>query len=72
MDFILKGIIFLLVSFIIFQLIRVVELSSKLSGQKDEITDQSNNINGWLSLLYGIGYMVFFYLQVKWWNKLTL
>ena len=72
MDFILKGIIFLLVSFIIFQLIRVVELSSKLSGQKDEITDQSNNINGWLSLLFGIGYMVFFYLQVKWWNKLTL
>jgi len=72
MDFILKGIIFLLVSVIIFQVIRVVELSSKLSGQKDEITDQSNNINGWLSLLYGIGYMVFFYLQVKWWNKLTL
>ena len=72
MDFILKGIIFLLVSFIIFQLIRVVELSSKLSGQKDEINDQSNNINGWLSLLYGVGYMIFFYLQVTWWNKLTL
>ena len=54
MDFILKGIIFLLVSFIIFQLIRVVELSSKLSGQKDEINDQSNNINGWVSLLYGL------------------
>ena len=65
MDFILKGIIFLLVSFIIFQLIRVVELSSKLSGQKDEINDQSNNINGWLSLLYGVGYMIFFYLQVN-------
>jgi len=72
MDFILKGIIFLLVSVIIFQVIRVVELSSKLSGQEDEITDQSNNINGWLSLLYGVGYMIFFYLQVKWWNKLTL
>ena len=42
MDFILKGIIFLLVSFIIFQLIRVVELSSKLSGEKDEISDKSN------------------------------
>ena len=62
MDFILKGIIFLLVIVIIFQVIRTIELSSKLSGHKDEINDQSNNINGWLSLLFGVGYMLFFYL----------
>jgi len=72
MDFILKGIIFLLVAIIIFQMVRTIELSSKLSGGKDEITDKSNNINGWISLLFGVGYMVFFYLQVKWWNNLTL
>ena len=40
MDFILKGIIFLLVTIIIFQMIRAIELSSKLSGEKDEITDK--------------------------------
>ena len=72
MNFILKGIIFLLVTFIIFQMIRAIELSAQLSGRKDEVTDKSNNINGWLSLFFGIGYMVFFYFQVKWWNKLTL
>jgi cytochrome c oxidase subunit 2 len=55
------------------QLIRIFELSSKARKRAEyEITDQDNNNQGWLMLLFGIGLMVSFFWMLASWSKLML
>ena len=55
------------------QLIRIFELSSKARKRAEyEITDQDNNNQGWLMLLFRIGLMVSFFWMLASWSKLML
>jgi len=55
------------------QLIRIFALSSKARKRAEyEITDQDNNNQGWLMLLFGIGLMVSFFWMLASWSKLML
>ena len=72
LNFILKIAIGLLVIITFFQVIRLIELSSRLAENKDQVTDKSNFYNGLLLLLSGIGLLAFFFWQRAEWGHLTL
>ena len=54
------------------QIIRVFEISSRINKNSNEVSDGSNNINGILLLLAGIGLIVFFFWQRAEWMDQTL
>lgn len=54
------------------QIIRVFEISSRIKQNVNEVSDGSNNINGILLLLAGIGLIVFFFWQRAEWMDQTL
>ena len=54
------------------QIIRVFEISSRIKQNGNEVSDGSNNINGILLLLAGIGLIVFFFWQRAEWMDQTL
>ena len=54
------------------QIIRVFEISSRINQNSNEVSDGSNNINGILLLLAGIGLIVFFFWQRAEWMDQTL
>lgn len=54
------------------QIIRVFEISSRINQNGNEVSDGSNNINGILLLLAGIGLIVFFFWQRAEWMDQTL
>ena len=54
------------------QIIRVFEISSRINKNGNEVSDGSNNINGILLLLAGIGLIVFFFWQRAEWMDQTL
>ena len=60
-NFILKILIGLLIIVTFFQVIRLIELSSRLAENRDQVTDKSNFYNGLLLLLSGIGLLAFFF-----------
>ena len=62
-NFILKILIGLLIIVTFFQVIRLIELSSRLAENRDQVTDKSNFYNGLLLLLSGIGLLAFFFWQ---------
>ena len=72
LNFILKIAIGLLVIITFFQVIRLIELSSRLAENKDQVTDKSNFYNGLLLLLSGFGLLAFFFWQRAEWGHLTL
>ena len=72
LNFIFKILIGILVIVTFFQVIRLIELSSRLAGNKDEVTERSNNINGILLFASGIGLVAFFFWQRATWGYLTL
>ncbi len=63
---VLVGVIF------IAQLVRVLELANLLSKTKNEVTDSSNNFNGYLLLISGFALLIFFFWQRAEWMHLTL
>ena len=71
-NFIFKIIIGLLSVITIFQVIRLIELSSRLAKNKDEVTERSNKINGILLLISGFALVGFFFWQRAKWGYLTL
>ena len=54
------------------QIVRIFEISNIVSKAKNEITNESNHINGILLLLSGIGLVVFFFWQRAMWMGHTL
>ena len=58
LNFILKIAIGLLVIITFFQVIRLIELSSRLAENKDQVTDKSNFYNGLLLLISGFGFFI--------------
>ena len=54
------------------QIVRIFEISNIVSKAKNEITNESNHINGVLLLLSGIGLVVFFFWQRAMWMDQTL
>ncbi|MAZ58015.1 MAG: cytochrome C oxidase subunit II [Flavobacteriales bacterium] len=54
------------------QIVRIFEISNIVSKAKNEITNESNHINGILLLLAGIGLVVFFFWQRAMWMDQTL
>ena len=54
------------------QIIRVFEISSRINKNGNEVSDGSNNINGILLLLAGIGLIIFFFWQRAEWMDQTL
>ena len=72
LNFIFKIVIGILVIVTFFQVIRLIELSSRLSGDKDEVTDRSNKINGILLFISGFALVAFFFWQRAQWGYLTL
>ena len=54
------------------QVVRIFEISNIVSKAKNEITNESNHINGVLLLLSGIGLVVFFFWQRAMWMDQTL
>ena len=54
------------------QIVRIFEISNIVSKAKNEITNESNHVNGILLLLSGIGLVVFFFWQRAMWMDLTL
>jgi len=71
-NFILKILIGLLIIVTFFQVIRLIELSSRLAENRDQVTDKSNFYNGLLLLLSGVGLLAFFFWQRAEWGHLTL
>ena len=72
LNFIFKIVIGILVIVTFFQVIRLIELSSRLAGNKDEVTDKSNKINGILLFISGFALVAFFFWQRAEWGYLTL
>ena len=72
LNFIFKIVIGILVIVTFFQVIRLIELSSRLAGNKDEVTDRSNKINGILLCISGFALVAFFFWQRAQWGYLTL
>ena len=72
LNFIFKILIGVLVIVTIFQVVRLIELSSRLAGNKDEVTDRSNKINGILLFISGFALVAFFFWQRAQWGYLTL
>ena len=68
----IKVLIILVAIVFIAQVVRIFEISGLLSKTKNEVSDQSNNINGTLLLLAGIGLLVFFLWQRASWMDQTL
>ena len=68
----IKVLIILVAIVFIAQVVRIFEISGLLSKTKNEVSDQSNNINGVLLLLAGIGLLVFFLWQRASWMDQTL
>ena len=54
------------------QVVRIFEISNIVSKAKNEISNESNHINGVLLLLSGIGLVVFFFWQRAMWMDQTL
>ena len=54
------------------QVVRIFEISNFLSRSKNEVTDQSNNVNGILLLFAGVALVLFFFWQKAMWMDLTL
>lgn len=54
------------------QIVRIFEISNIVSKAKNEITNESNHVNGVLLLLSGIGLVVFFFWQRAMWMDQTL
>ena len=54
------------------QVVRIFELSSLITKTKNEVTDNSNHINGLLLLISGIGLLLFFFWQRAAWMDQTL
>ncbi len=72
LNFIFKIVIGFLIIITFFQVIRLIELSSRLAGNKDEVTERSNKINGILLLISGFALVGFFFWQRAKWGYLTL
>lgn len=54
------------------QVVRIFEISNFLTNSKNEVTDESNNINGVLLLFAGVALLLFFFWQKAMWMDLTL
>jgi cytochrome c oxidase subunit 2 len=68
----IKILIVLVAIIFIAQIVRIFEISNIVSKAKNEITNESNHINGILLLLAGIGLVVFFFWQRAMWMDQTL
>ena len=68
----IKILIVLVAIIFIAQIVRIFEISNIVSKTKNEVTDQSNHINGILLLLAGIGLVIFFFWQRAMWMDQTL
>ena len=68
---ILFGLVLLIIA--VHQLMRVIELSREFKKTKEwEISDNDNNFNGKLMLVFGIVFIAFFFWQVDRWNDNSL
>ena len=54
------------------QVVRVFELSSLIKKTTNEVSDESNHVNGVLLLIAGIGLLIFFFWQRAEWMDQTL
>ena len=68
----IKLLIVLVAIIFIAQVVRVFEISNFITKTKNEVSDQSNHINGILLLLAGIGLLIFFFWQRAEWMDQTL
>jgi len=68
----IKLLIVLVTVVFIAQVVRIFELSNLITKTKNEVTDQSNQVNGVLLLCAGIGLLVFFFWQRASWMDQTL
>ena len=68
----IKLLIVLVAIIFIAQVVRVFEISNFITKTKNEVSDQSNHINGILLLLAGIGLLIFFFWQRAAWMDQTL
>jgi cytochrome c oxidase subunit 2 len=68
----IKLLIVLVAIIFIAQVVRVFEISNLITKTKNEVSDQSNHINGILLLLAGIGLLIFFFWQRAEWMDQTL
>ena len=68
---ILFGLVLLIIA--VHQLMRVIELSREFKKTKEwEISDNDNNFNGKLMLVFGIVFIAFFFWQADRWNDNSL
>ena len=68
----IKVLVVLITIVFVAQIVRIFELSNLITKTKNEVTDQSNHINGILLLIAGIGLIVFFFWQRAEWMDQTL
>ena len=68
----IKVLIVLVAIVFIAQVVRIFELSSLITKTKNQVSDESNHVNGILLLLAGIGLLAFFFWQRAEWMDLTL
>ena len=68
----IKVLIVLVAIVFVAQVVRIFELSSIITKNKNEVTDHSNHINGVLLLIAGIGLLIFFFWQRAEWMDQTL
>ena len=68
----IKLLIVLIAIVFIAQVVRVFELSGLIKKTTNEVSDQSNHVNGVLMLIAGIGLLIFFFWQRAEWMDQTL
>ena len=68
----IKLLIVLIAGIFIAQVVRVFELSSLIKKTTNEVSDESNHVNGVLLLISGIGLLIFFFWQRAEWMEQTL
>ena len=68
----IKVLVVLVAIIFVAQVVRIFELSSLITKTKNEVSDESNHINGVLLLIAGVGLLLFFFWQRAEWMDQTL
>ena len=68
----IKLLIVLVTVVFIAQVVRIFEIGNMLSKTKNQVSDQSNHINGIFLLIAGVGLIIFFFWQRAKWMDQTL
>ena len=68
----ITGLIIIVAIIFFAQIVRIFEVSNIITKEKNEVSDQSNLINGFLLLISGFSLIAFFFWQCYQWMYLTI